>query len=496
MKSTFVKYITSCLLVATVVTSCSKPGDFGDMNVDPNNPSDPNTALLLTSAMRSSLSSGTGAVTAADPLLYVQHISEVIYTTASLYTSRIFDYNGLYNGPLNDLQTIIKLNSNAETKSKPYVLAGGSNANQLAAARILKAHIFMQMTDRWGDIPYSAAFQGVEDITPEFDEQKVVYQALLKELKEAIAQIDNGAGPTGDILLGGDMGWWKEWANSIRMIIGLRLSIADPTTGKAEFADASTAGGLAGNSHNVFYQYLADANNQNPWYNNYNIGKRYDYAISETMVNKLKSLSDPRLPVFADLTSAGTYVGMPYGLKTVPNGVSAGTVDAPGTISLIGRTFRLQGSKAAVTTYAQIQFAKAEAAHLGWIGGGEAAAETFYLAGIKASLEQFGVGASYATYIAQPAVAYNAAKAVETIQNQKWIASYLGNGYEAWAEWRRTGFPVLTPAKDAAPVSGGQIPRRQAYPTTERDLNTANYNTVIQRQGADELTTKTWVEKP
>jgi len=483
------------MLVATVVASCSKPSDFGDMNVDPNNPSDPNTALLFTSAIRSSLSTGTGAVTAADPFLYVQHISEVIYTTASLYTSRIFDYNGLYNGPLNDLQTIIRLNSNADTKSKPYVLAGGSNANQLAAARILKAFIFMQMADRWGDIPYSAAFKGIEDITPAFDEQKAVYLDLLKELKEAAAQIDNGAGPTGDILLDGDMDWWKEWAASIRMIIALRMSKADPSTGKTEFVAAFNDGGLSGNSHNVFYQYLADANNQNPWYNNYNVGKRYDYAVSETMVNKLRSLNDPRLPVFADPTSAGTQVGMPYGLKTVPNGVSAGTVDAPGTVSLIGKAFRLQGSKAAVTTYAQLQFAMAEAAHLGWIGGGEAVAETYYLAGIKASLEQFGVGAAYGTYIAQAAVAYNPAKAVEMIQTQKWIAGFLGNGYEAWAEWRRTGYPVLTPAKDAAPVSGGQIPRRQAYPTTERDLNTENYNIVIGRQGADELTTRTWIDQ-
>lgn len=493
MKLSIVKYITVSLLVAAAVASCKKPGDFGDLNTDPNNPSDPNTALLLTSAIRSGLSTGNGAVTAADPLLYVQHLSEVVYTQASTYTSRIFDYNGLYNGSLNDLVTIINLNTDPATKSKAYVLAGGSNANQIAVARILKAFQMMQMADRWGDIPYSAAFQGIKDITPEFDRQEDVYKAVFTELKEAVAGMDNGAGPTGDILLGGDLNWWKQWAVSIRMILALRLEKASPATAKAEFAAAFAEGGLTSN-HSVFYKYLSDANNQNPWYNNYNIGKRYDYAISEKMVNSLKALNDPRLPVFADTTSSGTYKGMVYGLKSPPTGTSTGTVDAPGTISLIGKAFRQQNSKAAVTTYAQMQFAIAEAAHLGWIAGGEAAAETYYLAGIKASLEQFGVGDAYAAYIAQPAVAYNAAKAVELIQTQKWIAGYLGNGYEAWAEWRRTGFPVLTAAPDAAPVSGGKIPRRQAYPTTERDLNTENYNKVVERQGADELTTRTWVD--
>ncbi len=83
MKRNIVKYITACLLITAVVASCKKPGDFGDLNVDPNNPADPNTKLLLTNAIRAGLSTGMGAVTAPDPVLYVQQISEVFYTTAS-----------------------------------------------------------------------------------------------------------------------------------------------------------------------------------------------------------------------------------------------------------------------------------------------------------------------------------------------------------------------------------------------------------------------------
>ncbi len=75
------------------------------------------------------------------------------------------------------------------------------------------------------------------------------------------------------------------------------------------------------------------------------------------------------------------------------------------------------------------------------------------------------------------------------IHTQKWINFYMNNGYEAWTEWRRTGYPMLTPAID--PLSAnGQIPRRQCYPTTEKDLNSAHYATVLTSQGPDELSTR------
>jgi hypothetical protein len=97
-----------------------------------------------------------------------------------------------------------------------------------------------------------------------------------------------------------------------------------------------------------------------------------------------------------------------------------------------------------------------------------------------------------AAYLAQAEVAYNSANALKQIGYQRWLHLYM-NGYEAWAEWRRTGYPVLTPAPDNG---GTPIPRRQAYPVKEQNINADNYRAAISAQpglnGKDDLTGRVW----
>jgi hypothetical protein len=143
-----------------------------------------------------------------------------------------------------------------------------------------------------------------------------------------------------------------------------------------------------------------------------------------------------------------------------------------------------------------VLFTLAEGEKRGWNAGNapnDVEAAKFYLDGIKASMEQYGVS-GYAAYVLQPDIVYSATDAIKQISYQRWIALYL-NGYEAWMEWRRTGYPTLNPGP-APLTSDGQIPRRQAYTTLERDLNLDNYKAVLQSQGPDELNTKIWIDKP
>jgi len=477
----------STVLATSLLVLGAGCSEFGDMNVNPNSPSTPSTAALFTGAIRTvgnmNGQVGPGSFNGT-PTIYVQHLADVTYVEESRYKTVNFSYNGLYSGPLNNLNQIITLNTNADTKAA--TAAQGSNANQIAIARILKAYIFQWITDRWGDVPYSQALKGNENFSPAFDKQQDIYNDLFKEWKEAAAQFDNGPTVQGDILFNGNVARWKKFANSLRLNAALRLSKVDPAKGKLEFNAALADGVFTSNADNVRYSFLAETNNENPLYNNYITTNRKDFALSDTYVNYLLKVSDPRLPYQADKNIQGAYRGVPYGAFP-----SQGKAQ---DFSLVATSFRQQNSPVNILTYAQILFAQAEAAKLGWTTG---AAQTLYESAVKASLQQWmGAGyadAAYATYIAQPDVAYTETRAIEQISTQRWIHLFF-QGTEAWSEWRRTGFPVLKPA--ASTLNGGtDIPRRLGYPVTEVTLNKTNYDAVVARQGADTPYTRVWWDK-
>lgn len=485
MKRSIYNFAAALFAGMAFLTGC---GEFGDMNVDPNRPSTPLTSSLLTSAQRGltdlRATSTDDAVTAnsivgdATTVLYVQHISEKQYTESSRYQTNFFDFNSMYSGPLFDLQTIIDLNSDPETMGD--VIAAGSNANQIAVARILRAFYFSVITDRWGEIPYSSALRGNANFSPSYDTQRDIYLDLLNELKEAVDQMDGGTSVRGDFLMGGNMLRWAQFANSLRLTLALRMSEVEPQLAQTEFAAAYQDGILEGD---FLYPYMSETNNQNPWYARFIT--RVDYVASNTMVDFMKPLDDPRLQVYADpAANTLTIEGMPYGISNAVAGEITND-----EVSYLGIATREQDSPLPIMTVSQLMFSLAEGAQRGWISGD---AGDFYNQGIEASFRQWGVfdQAVYDAYIARPEVAYDPSNAMEKIHQQKWAALFL-QGSESWAEWRRTGFPVLEPAVDAVNESG-EIPRRQGYPVTERDLNSTNYDAAVARQGADNLDTKVW----
>lgn len=474
MKNIFKMAIFSTAMLTAV--SC---GEFGEMNIDPNNTTSVAPSSLLTSSLRSVAS----VLGRADELFYVQMWAETQYTDASRYATVNFDFNGWYTGPLIDLKHIIDLNTDEATKAD--ALVSGSNENQIAVARILRAYFFHTMTDRWGPLPYTQALQGRTNLKPSFDSQESIYLDLIKELKEAVAQM-GGAAVKGDFILGGNMEKWRKFANSLRATMAMRMSKVNPALAQSEFAAAVAAGVITSNADNVMYPYQADANNQNPWFGAF--VTRTDYAISETLVDYMKPLGDPRLNKYADpAPNYGDVRGMAYGISNagdIPND----DISFPGFPAVRG-----QNAPLAVMTSAQMHFLMAEGAQKGWISGD---AKALYEGGIAESMKQWGVytDGGFQSFIAQPEVAWNAGKAMELIGYQKWVALYM-QGIEAWSEWRRTGYPVLSPAPD--PLSAdGNIPRRHGYPTTERDINAENYSGALQLLGGpDELSTRLWWDK-
>jgi hypothetical protein len=481
---------TALVMVMTVLLmSCD---DFGDINNDPNNPSQVKTELLLTAAQQDM----SDVVGSPIGVLWIQYLAETQYTEDSQYSPTSFDFNDWYTGPLQDLQTIINLNSSEETRDD--VLSGGSNANQLAAARILRVYFYHMMTDRWGALPYSEALQGNENFSPSYDLQDAIYADLITELNEAVTQMDGGAGVNGDILFDGDMGQWALFANSLRARIALRLADRDAgfseVDAAAEFADAVSDGII---TEDVMYPYLAQAANENPWYGRFQT--RTDYAISDTMVDLMKPLTDYRLTKYANpapdednndgVVTLDEIIGMPYGAQNAGD-ITNASISFPGSaIGAGGPGVGEQDAPLPIITVAELNFSMAEAAERGWIAG---SAEDYYLAGIEASWNQWEVydDTDFADYIAQPEVAYDSAVWNEKIGVQKWIALFP-LGYEAWAEWRRLDYPELDPHPFALNEST-EIPVRQQYPSSEANLNEDNYNAAVSAQGPDTPDTHLW----
>lgn len=470
MKKLIIKIFTLALVVT--LPSCS---DFGDINTNPNEPTFVGTETLLTSAQRS-VSNVVGNYFG---VLYVQQMSDITYTEDSRYGATRADYGGWYTGPLANLQKIIALNTNEATRET--VLAGGSNDNQIAVARILKAYFFNHIVERWGPLPYSQALKGNEQLLPSYDDESLIYTDLLKELKEAAAQLDGG-NILGDIILNGDTNEWKKFANTLRASIAIKISDADAALAKSTFLDAVSSGLI---TSTVYYDYLAESSNENPWYSYFRT--RTDYAISDVMVAFLENTNDPRLSAFADpAKSSGTIVGMPYGLEN--STFSPPTVSFPHSENVRG-----QDRDIPIISISQVHFMMAEAAARGWINDNPA---THYNAAITESMHQWGVDneSEINNFLDQPSVKYDAATWKKSIGYQKWVALY-GQGWDAWVEWRRLDFPVLKVAE--TPLNPSEaIPLRNMYPEIEKTLNTANYNAVIAKlNGGDTDGAKLWWDK-
>jgi len=469
-------FIHNCLLLSVILllSNCKKFSQ--SITTDPNNPTKASGTQLIANAELTlpTLSSSPYGVH------YPQYLSNTSFTDNSRYTTVNFNFYSFYTGPLNDLENVLQTQLNANQ---------GPIANQIAVAKILKAYFFWHMTDRWGGLPYAEALKGNANFTPKYDSQQAIYAAAFKLLDEANAGIVTTNGTIkNDIVYNGDITKWKKLGNTIHMLMALRLSKVDPATGSTEFNKALTNGIMTANSDNLAYPSAADPNNENYWYTSFTRLGRSWFALSKPLVDYMLPLNDPRLPVFGDKNSAGNYVGLEYG-KAVPNSNDINNV------SLLGSSLRQQTSPVYLVTYAQALFAMAEAAKLGWIGGGDVAAKNNYELAVQTSIAQWTGSTTGATaYLAQSQVQYNPGTAIMQIAYQRWVHLFL-HGYEGWAEWRRTGYPVLVAAPGA---NGNRIPRREGYPTQEQTNNTINYHAAVASfpyGGSDDLNARLWWDK-
>ena len=485
MKTSKFLAATSALVLALGASACDE--GLTEINQNPNEPEQ----VPADNVFANGISAGVGRAFGANfnmtlTGLWAQHVAKIQYIDEDRYDLRDQTVNahwtGFYSGPLRDFQDVV--NSGVAT-TRPNVEAQGL---------VMRSWLFQIMTDVWGDIPYSEALQGVAAtpvITPKYDTQEQVYTGILRDLKRANDIIVAGAAlSNGDLVYKGNTDAWKRFANSLRLRAAMRLSQVNPALARTEAAAAIAAGVFESNEHNAMLQYTASAPSQSPIYLNQLGwgGQRDDHGISATMVNALKGLNDPRLPVYAQpAPSDKQYRG-------AQNGATDKEAAQIVTISRLG-TFFLQPDYAApLMTHAEVLFLQAEAAQRGYVADNAA---DLYARAIRASMQMYGVSsADTEAYLAQPSVVYNAGTGLQMIAQQKWIALFM-NGPEAYAEVRRLNSPALTPASGS--VIGARLPLRIFYPTNEESYNKANLQAAVARNGGqgipEGLLTPVWWDK-
>lgn len=474
------------LLAATLagILTFSSCGDFDDTNIDPNNPSQPDTRFLFSYACKTvRLFTMVGTY---DPWnqLYPQYFAERQNIQYSNYAMTDFNTSSYYYEPLRNLEGIIKLNTDEETKQTPYVMQLGSTENQLAASRTLRAFIYMHLTDILGMIPYSEALKGDDDnFTPKYDTQEYIYTDLDKELTEAYAQFNESGSldKTFDVLYNGKIAAWKKLNASIRMMLAIKLSDVAPEVGKERFARAYADGGMTDNADLLEYKYLAETANQNPLYDNIVVAARKDFAPSKTILDQLIAYNDPRLEAYADPNEDGEYAGVPYGLK------QADIANYKNTAVFDERYYQ-QNSPMVVISPSHILLIEAEAAVRGWIN---ADAEALYKQGITASFAQYALETQADTYCEQPEIKLSGSieDKIAKIAMQRWLGNFMQDGIEAWSDWRRLNVPNLKPGPGASVT---HVPYRRYYYPDDYVTNQANYDAAISAQGADNFDTRVW----
>lgn len=383
-----------------------------------------------------------------------------------------------------------------------------------AMTRVLRVFLMHRMTDLYGDIPYEDGGKGMTgDIqNPEYDAQEDIYSAMVSDLQEArdlldpsVSTLDAGH----DLLFAADVEKWRRFANSLMLRIGMRMSEVDPSQAQSVVEDAISGGVMESNDDVAYTEHVESDGKKNgigEVFNDFGVAG-HGFRMSKTFMDVLKGEAgvsdalDPRTNIFAaQYDGDGNLVSDdPDDLEGLENGLGSSENPLPDNLSDFAqphREYMVQYSSPDLwMSYAEVKFLEAEAALRGWHPS-DSDARAHYEEGIDAAMKHLTIYG--APEIPQGDIddyidsLPDREPTLEEVIEQKWIALFL-NGYESWAELRRTGYPeVIEPVDYPGNVTGGQIPGRLEYPASEEQVNEENFQKVLDRQGDDEMSTRLW----
>ncbi len=394
----------------------------------------------------------------------------------------------------------------------------GDKASE-AIGLTMKVLLMSNLTDMFGDIPYSQAFKIKDGISqPVFDAQQQVYQEMFADLDSANVLYNTKPvepKPELDGMYGGDVSKWQKFNNSLYLRLICRISgrtkmnpaalyskILDHPDQYPIFTSNDDNAMVHFRDTDPYRSYFADMTEKDFTSSGRKLTQQLIKmtVIKDSMGNEL--YEDPRLAVWGKKAkNYTTWKGTVSGCTSEQQG----SVDV-GTSWLNTEVFCRDEMPAYFMDYAEVNFILAEAALKGLIPGGEGKAETYYQAGVTASMEKWGgmgqfsaspvtiIQADIDAYLKSPLASWdNHSDKTELIADQKYLALFFV-GMEAYHEYRRTGYPVLTIG--AGTLNDHVLPTRFAYPTVTMATNDAHAEEALQRMGgANDMKTPVWWSK-
>jgi hypothetical protein len=378
-----------------------------------------------------------------------------------------------------------------------------------------------------GDIPYSEALKGETHSVkyPKYDTQKEVFLGILNELDKSDKHFAEGSKFEGDPIYDGDVDKWQKLANTfeLKVLINLYKKTGDSDLKvKQRFKKiVNNRPIFKSNSDNFQLTFHDEEGQRYPWYKEGNNFLQYA-MVSSFLINHLKNLDDRRLFYYA----APSPVQVKNGKKANDSSAYKGTdvaedfdkikkTAASGDFSNLNARYSElpKGIPYVLMSYGQINFILAEAAVRGWISG---SGKNYYEKGIKAAMNFTAkntpdksdynhdkpITDSYTdSYIQSSKVSFASAfkDQLKQIELQKYLMNFMQNGYLAYFEYRRTGYPKfpINPETNLNPHEKNKMPVRWKYPQDELDHNSKHVQKAIDRQyGGDEsYNDKMWILK-
>lgn len=461
----YIKLIAIIFLVS-IISSCTK--NFEEMNTDPNNLTKVPYSTLITNSEISILRTYNPIQNVIASWTWYNVRTVYVHDERYQLTGANTNFN-MYSGHFENLKNALKMAEEAGDK------------NVVAVIKILRTYAFQNLTDQYGDLPYSEALKANAPdnptIYPKYDSQKSIYMDLIEQLKDANSIIDPSAniGPA-DVVFNGNMKMWKRFCNSLLLRVYMRMSIVDPATAKAGIemiASDPTTYPVIDSKENAAFKYWLpnDPVYRSPYYMQPGDAGRQQNATSKFMIDFLKDRMDSRLPVYAErAANTGKYAGLNLGAEGNANALSIMGVAA----------FRSANSPTRMMRHSEVLFIYAEAALNGWKVG--MTAKEAYDAAIKASFHEYGL--EIGSYLSEPLVDFNGGTDQrQLIGDQKWCALYP-DANQGWAEVRRTGNPtyVATTEPESTLYPGKGTIKRMPYPYSESVSNPDGFNAAIAAQ--------------